>query len=210
MAIPADYRARRFPARRERAIVGGVSPSSRRWSDEQILRAIREDAGRRGRLPSIRDWEKATADRPTSQTVKNRFGSWGRGIYLATGFKPRRGGGHRAERCRNGHPYAEVNTLVYGGQRLCRTCANRRAWENSRRRREARLAAGLCSRCGGARDDPALKTCARCRRTERKRRRGGDSCGGGLGLPEQCSPRVRVVQVGLRSVARARSRASAW
>ena len=50
--------------------------SDRAWSDKEILEALRADAERRGRPPTVAEWERASSGRPTSWTVKKRFDSW--------------------------------------------------------------------------------------------------------------------------------------
>jgi hypothetical protein len=66
--------------------------------------------------------------------------------------------------CARGHPLDSA--AVRNGHREdgvpIRTCGIcRAAW--ARRRRAERAAAGLCTECGGERDDPAYRYCARCR-----------------------------------------------
>jgi Homing endonuclease associated repeat len=67
------------------------------WDAERILTALREDAERRSRPPTLAEWERADPDRrrPTAETVKGVFGSWNAGLEAA-GFAPRGPGRRRA------------------------------------------------------------------------------------------------------------------
>ena len=54
----------------------GMGMSDQAWSDKEILEALRADAERKGRSPTVAEWQRASLGRPTSWTVKKRFGSW--------------------------------------------------------------------------------------------------------------------------------------
>jgi hypothetical protein len=151
----------------------------RRWKDGEILTALRVDAKRRGRPPTDREWEKGRKSRPSSQTVKARFG-WARAQFLA-GLTPRPAHAPRRELCKKRlHPLVPENVVTVKGDRLCVACRRargRKAWRRraGRRRKQStfdaydrRKAAGLCVRCGGERDSEFV-TCGRCRETMRKR-----------------------------------------
>jgi hypothetical protein len=57
-------------------------PESRRgrvhrtWEDSEIIDALRTWADEHGRSPKLTDWFFTHPDRPTSHTVRRRFGSW--------------------------------------------------------------------------------------------------------------------------------------
>jgi hypothetical protein len=62
------------------------------WTAEQIVAAIRRWAAEHGgRPPTYEQWEQGDprSRRPTSLTVRNRFGSWAEGIRAA-GYSPPR------------------------------------------------------------------------------------------------------------------------
>jgi hypothetical protein len=79
----------------------------RTWTDEAVLRAIRDFARRYGRPPAMTDWNTALARKiglperaerfyrdgcwPTANSVLARFGTWNTAIRAA-GFTPRRVG----------------------------------------------------------------------------------------------------------------------
>ena len=50
--------------------------SSPEIPDEDLLRIIRTDRARLGRWPTAEEWRAADDDRPSVNTVINRFGSW--------------------------------------------------------------------------------------------------------------------------------------
>lgn len=65
-----------------------------RWTDEQIIEALRRDAAARGRPPTAREWKKAARGKhPSTGAVADRFGGWDLGLRAA-GLEPR-GRGHR-------------------------------------------------------------------------------------------------------------------
>ena len=57
-------------------------PPSRRWTNDEILGAIRAWVGEHGRPPAWEEWN-ATNFRPSASTVRRRFGSWRRGLRAA-------------------------------------------------------------------------------------------------------------------------------
>lgn len=62
------------------------------------------------------------------------------------------------------------------GYTLCRECMNKQS-ERAKIRRKRFDELGLCTKCGGERDDPQYKTCSKCREKKndyRKRIRYGD------------------------------------
>lgn len=59
-----------------------------RWTNEQILEALREDAARLGRSPSHDgDWYYTAPHHPSAVTVARRFGSWKTALEAA-GLSP--------------------------------------------------------------------------------------------------------------------------
>ena len=64
----------------------------RRWTDQEIFDAFNKWAKEHGRPPSFRDWQHASADHPTSMTVRARFGRWGAALEML-GFTPNPSGG---------------------------------------------------------------------------------------------------------------------
>lgn len=62
------------------------------WTKRRILDAIQLWALENGgRPPTGTEWRKATPHTPTTQTVRERFGSWGFAIELAGFRRPRAG-----------------------------------------------------------------------------------------------------------------------
>ena len=61
----------------------------RRYSDDQILGELKASAGRLGRSPTMREFERDEGTRIHPQTVIERFGSWNAAKRLA-GLRPRR------------------------------------------------------------------------------------------------------------------------
>jgi DNA invertase Pin-like site-specific DNA recombinase len=59
----------------------------RTWDDADIIDALREWAADRGRSPKLSDWHFTDPDRPTSHTVRRRFGSWTKALKRA-GLNP--------------------------------------------------------------------------------------------------------------------------
>lgn len=57
--------------------------AQRRWSDQEILDALRAWADKHGRAPGWSDWQYAAEDRPTSMTVWMRCGSWPDALIMA-------------------------------------------------------------------------------------------------------------------------------
>jgi hypothetical protein len=55
----------------------------RRWTDQEILDALRAWADKHGRTPTWKDWHYAAPDRPTSMTVWVRCGSWRDALIMA-------------------------------------------------------------------------------------------------------------------------------
>jgi hypothetical protein len=51
-------------------------PARRRWSDEEIVAALRDTTNRHGRPPLSTNWRRAAPDHPTAALVQARFGSW--------------------------------------------------------------------------------------------------------------------------------------
>lgn len=126
----------------------------RHWTAARILQALRLDARRRGRAPTMYEWERAVrGKRPCTHTVVRWFGNWNRALEQA-GLEPRTGNLPRS-RCARGHELTGIGA--------CRACqaASRRRYQ-ARRRRRLTLA-GLCTTCGGERDDPDHFTCSLCR-----------------------------------------------
>jgi hypothetical protein len=133
----------------DRALVAaGFEPQGlSRWTPQAVIEALQRDARRRGRPPTMSEWEtsprpfRAGRRRPTSQTVKTVLGSWTAGL-AAAGLTAQKTGGERWERCGRGHPLEGDNVGIGArGNRFCRTCRRARDREYQRRRRaEARAA----------------------------------------------------------------------
>jgi hypothetical protein len=51
-------------------------PPGRRWSDAEIVDAMRPWTTRHGRPPLSSDWRRGAADHPTAALAQGRFGSW--------------------------------------------------------------------------------------------------------------------------------------
>lgn len=61
---------------------------ARRWSHARVLLVIRAWTTVHGRPPYADEWRSAGPGRPTTATVRRRFGSWNRAM-LAAGYVPR-------------------------------------------------------------------------------------------------------------------------
>jgi Homing endonuclease associated repeat len=77
------------------AAAGLAAQGNGHWTAERIVAALRRDARRRGRPPTMREWTRSPRGphlqghrRPTAETVKAVFGSWNGGL-AAAGFEPR-------------------------------------------------------------------------------------------------------------------------
>lgn len=57
------------------------------WDDAEIVQSLRRWASEHGRSPKLTDWHFTEPDRPTSHTVRRRFGSWRKALRRA-GLKP--------------------------------------------------------------------------------------------------------------------------
>lgn len=73
----------------------GLKPAAsllgHKWTDEEILEALRVWTERHGYPPKTRDWLGTGPGRPCRDTVRNRFGSWRKGLAaagVAEGRKP--------------------------------------------------------------------------------------------------------------------------
>jgi hypothetical protein len=64
-------------------------PRPRRWSDREIVEALRDWAARYDRPPLSSDWRHAAPDHPSVALAQRRFGSW-RAALDAAGLAPRR------------------------------------------------------------------------------------------------------------------------
>jgi hypothetical protein len=84
--LPVEVRFRRRDYAR-------YAPDSRRgrvhttWEDSEIIDALRTWADEHGRSPKLTDWFFSDPDRPTSHSVRRRFGSWTKALQRA-GLKP--------------------------------------------------------------------------------------------------------------------------
>ena len=80
---------RRFGSWNEALEAAGFAPHERRWSDEELLDALREYAADHdGRPPTIAEANDPSRELPVAQTFINRFGGWNAAIAEA-GFEPR-------------------------------------------------------------------------------------------------------------------------
>jgi hypothetical protein len=146
----------------------------RGWTDSQILAALRAHARQHGgQAPAAQEWFRASSRHPATSTVTKHFGSWHRAVCVA-GLEPRSAAPIPRERCPNGHPYEGNVTDLASGRRRCPICKAQRLARDplrprQRRRYEAAVAAGLCPRCRGERDDPGFTTCSTCRAEMRAR-----------------------------------------
>lgn len=66
-------------------------PLSPKWSDEEILDAIRSHHLSTGEAPRRVDWKRSSDQHPSASTVELRFGSWSKAIAKAGLTPPRRG-----------------------------------------------------------------------------------------------------------------------
>jgi Homing endonuclease associated repeat len=55
----------------------------KRWSDQEILDALRLWTDKHGRPPKWKDWMPASDEHPSSVTVWNRCGSWHDALVMA-------------------------------------------------------------------------------------------------------------------------------
>jgi Homing endonuclease associated repeat/Recombinase/Resolvase, N terminal domain/Recombinase zinc beta ribbon domain len=82
---------RRFTSWSRALSLAGLKPANpravKRWSDEEILRALRRWSERRGQPPMRHEWIRGTPWRPCKTTVYNRFGSWPNAL-AAAGLTP--------------------------------------------------------------------------------------------------------------------------
>jgi len=69
------------------------SGTPQKWSDEEILEAIRDHARMHGEFPRLNEWKHRAEHRPTQACVAQRFGTWNTAI-AAAGFTPRPQGRH--------------------------------------------------------------------------------------------------------------------
>jgi hypothetical protein len=109
------------------------------WTPDQIIVALKGDARRRGKPPTMREWRRPSKSRPSARSAQRYFGSWNAALRAA-GLPTRKGGGHlgvRVSHCRRGHKFTPENTLPQPGGRQCRTCRN--AGKRRRRLRAAQL-----------------------------------------------------------------------
>lgn len=60
----------------------------RRWTDQQILAAIRLWTRLHGRKPAQSDWKESTRTHPHWMTVVQHFGSWTAGLHEAGVLTP--------------------------------------------------------------------------------------------------------------------------
>jgi Homing endonuclease associated repeat/ROS/MUCR transcriptional regulator protein len=145
---PAEYH-RKYPAAPVASdwVAWGISHVHRvdgqgrlYWTRDRIIRAMQNDAVRRGRPPISSEWKHAARARPGHGTVKKAFGSWGRALEAAglpTGTRHK----ERHKLCNRGHPLRGANLRVYrDGRHRCVTCAReyerKRGPANNRRRRD--------------------------------------------------------------------------
>jgi hypothetical protein len=75
--LPAAQTVRKhFGSMSKARSVAGIQAGRRRWNRASILRAMGRFQQRRGRLPTERDWQRATSEHPHATTVRQQFGSW--------------------------------------------------------------------------------------------------------------------------------------
>jgi hypothetical protein len=65
----------------------GIDHLNHRWTREQAIQALFEDAYERGRLPVSKEWLKASPARPSYHTVRSLFGGWN-AFLVAGGYTP--------------------------------------------------------------------------------------------------------------------------
>jgi hypothetical protein len=85
---PSDNTVRRHFGGFRRAVVkAGLQPRTpalrTRWSDAEIITALRRWAERHGRPPCSEEWRKASLSRPSPATVYNHFDGWHEGLRAA-------------------------------------------------------------------------------------------------------------------------------
>jgi DNA invertase Pin-like site-specific DNA recombinase len=85
---------RRIDARFDRREAQRYLPLARRsrllhrtWDDAEIIASLQDWAAANGRSPKCTDWARASWDRPSSITVRLRFGGWRKALRRA-GLKP--------------------------------------------------------------------------------------------------------------------------
>jgi Homing endonuclease associated repeat len=66
----------------------GLDPARRRWTNGEIVEALRAWTARHSRPPLSSDWRRSATDHPTAAFVQGRFGSW-RAALEAAGVAPR-------------------------------------------------------------------------------------------------------------------------
>ena len=140
------------------------------WTRDRIIRALQQDARRRGRPPKFEEWARAHRRRwwPANQTVVDVFGSWRAGVEAARLEARGRGKAPLGDRCGRGHDLTDpANLAVYGGRVRCSAC--QRISERERKARRRRK--GLC-KCGRKRA-PGRVSCAVCLARGARRRRAG-------------------------------------
>lgn len=79
---------------------------SSKWTTAECIRAIQTWTRVYGSPPTSQDWSRGSADHPTADIVKRRFGSWGDGIVAAGFERPGRGGVRRRQPDAAGPPPA--------------------------------------------------------------------------------------------------------
>lgn len=70
---------------------------NKRWSDQEILDALKAWADEHGRSPKWNDWQYAGEGRPTATTVWFRCGSWADALVMA-GLEPPTADSHAFEK----------------------------------------------------------------------------------------------------------------
>jgi hypothetical protein len=61
----------------------GAGRVHRSWEESEMIDALGAWADQHGRSPEFTDWFFNDADRPTSHTVRRRFGSWPQALKYA-------------------------------------------------------------------------------------------------------------------------------
>jgi hypothetical protein len=90
------------------------------WTPDRVIQALRREARRRGRAPTISEWRRQTRSRPSAQIAAALFGTWNDALRAAGLDVNRDPGKWRRE------------TVLEGLQRLERELRRRPIWQDVR------------------------------------------------------------------------------